>query len=404
MKVVQINAVYKSSSTGRLTEELHLYMKSHGLDSYVFCTNLKDTTKNIYKIGSKLDYRFHSLLSRVFGKQAYFSRGATKIILEKLSIIKPDVVILGNLHGNYINLPMLLNYLSINKIATIIILHDCWFFTGHCCYYTEDQCEKWKTKCVKCPILHKYNRSLFFDNSSFIFEDKQQLFNKIGNLTVIGVSDWIKNEAKQSPILENATSFRRVYNWLNLEVFKPLKNNSLRDKLQIDKKRFVILGVSQLWSEYKGLYRFIQLAHDQADSLIVLVGNIPKNITLPSNIMSVGPTSNIHELAQYYNMADVFVNFSIQETFGLVSAEAIACGTPLITNTVTANPEICGEGCGYIVNLEEWQKVIASIEEVKRNTKSFYTKDCRKFALANFNKNVCLHEYLKIIHDVAIKK
>lgn len=397
MNVVQINAVYHSSSTGRLTEELHNFLLDKGVNSYVFCTNIKGAKDNIYKIGNKLDYMLHASLSHLLGKQAYFSFISTSFMIKKLDRIQPDVIILGNLHGNFINLPLLLKYIANKNIPTILILHDCWFFTGHCCYYTDDNCYKWKVQCNKCPILHKYNKSLFLDNSKSIFDHKKQLFSQVKQLTVVGVSDWIKNEAMQSPILHNASNFLRIYNWIDLDLFKPLYTDTIRTDLSIGLDTFLILGVSQYWSEYKGLNRFIRLAKDNESYKIILVGEMPANVELPSNILSVGAVNSAEILAKYYNAADVFVNFSIQETFGLVSAEAIACGTPLITNSYTANPEICGRSCGYIVELDHWSTVIDAIEDVRIKGKKYFLNSCRNFAVNNFSKRNSLESYSNTI-------
>ena len=400
MRIVQINAVYQYSSTGKLTEEMQEYMLSKGEDSYVFCTNWNDSQKGIYKIGSKLDYKIHGLLSRVFGKQGYYSVIPTLNLIKRLRIIKPDVVVLGNLHGNYINLPKLLRYLAEDKVPTLLILHDCWFFTGHCCYYVEDQCSKWMTECKQCPAINKYNKSLFFDTSTELFNEKKKLFAKIENLTVVGVSEWVKNEAKKSAILSRAKRFDRVYNWLNLDLFHPKDATQVRTELKFGKSDFIILGVSQIWNDYKGIGRFVKLAESRPNYRILLVGKMPTDITLPSNITSLGVINNPEDLSMLYNMADVFVNFSIQETFGKVSAEAVACGTPIVTNTTTANPELCGEGCGIVVDLNDWSGVLEAIDTIHSNGKRTYSPNCVSFAQANFEKQGRLDEYYQLIKEI----
>lgn len=142
MKVVQINAVYEYSSTGRTTMEMHEYLISLGIDSLVFCTNKDIPSKQIYRVGNRAEMRIHSLMSHLFDVQGLCSQWSTKKVLSQLEKINPDIVILRNLHSNYINYPMILKYLAANDIPTIIVLHDVWTFTGHCCYYTEDKCDK----------------------------------------------------------------------------------------------------------------------------------------------------------------------------------------------------------------------------------------------------------------------
>lgn len=163
MKVLQINAVYEKFSTGRTTKEMHEYFLNNGIESFVASPYIASLKKNAYMIGNKFDWKMHALFSRLTGLQGYFSRNETKKLINYIDRIKPDIIHLRNLHSNYINLHMLLNYISNNDIATVITLHDSWFYTGKCMYYIEEQCSKWKKKCGKCPSLKKGNPSFFFD-------------------------------------------------------------------------------------------------------------------------------------------------------------------------------------------------------------------------------------------------
>lgn len=398
MKVVQVNAVYQYSSTGRTTKEMHLSLLERGIKSYVFCTNYEDRSNNIYRIGNTRDYKIHALLSRLFGKQGYFSTSSTRKLLSVIDCIKPDVVILRNLHGNYINIPLLLQYLADNDIATIAVLHDCWFFTGHCCHYTEDGCYKWQEECHHCPILNKYNKSLFFDNSRKIFQDKKTLFSNIKRLAVVGVSEWTTNEAKRS-LLGNAFIIKRIYNWIDLNTFKPIPADDLRKELCIEKEQFVVLGVAQGWSEAKGLSIFSSVAKKYPEIKVVLIGKMKEGQHLPLNVMSVGTLSDAHLLAKYYSMADVFINPSIQETFGKVSAEALACGTPVIANDATANPEIVGD-CGVVIHNNDLNEIYNAITTIKNNGRDYYYERCIARTKSSFDKDKNLNEYIQLCHDL----
>lgn len=399
MKVVQINAVYEFSSTGRTSREMHEYLQSQGYDSYVFCANLNRPKDHIYRVGNDLEHKLHALGSRLFGLQGYFSHFSTKLLLSKLRVIKPDIVILRNFHANYINIPMVLRYLGENDIPTIIVLHDCFFFTGHCCYYTKDNCDKWKTECYHCPILDKYNSSLFFDNSRRIFNDKKKYFKSIKKLAVVGVSNWVTSEAKQSPILSGAYIIKRIYNWIDQSVFYPRNASSFREKYGIKEDDYVVLGVAQGWGDVKGLPQFIKLAQEMSDIKVVLVGELTQS-DLPQNLIRIGRISSTEQLAMFYSMADVFVNFSIQETFGKVAAEALSCGTPVIVNQSTANPELCGEGCGKIVAHRDWKEVMDKVIEIRKEGKSTYTERCRSFAVQNFNKEKGLMQYIDLFKEL----
>lgn len=399
MKIVQINAVNEFSSTGRMTRELHEYLLSQGMESYIAACNVKDTNNTI-KIGNTLDYKIHALKSRIFGRQGFYSRQSTNRLIKTLSRIKPDIIHLHNLHANYINLPLLIDYISTNNIATVITLHDCWSFTGHCCYFTDSNCEKWKLNCGQCQELKKWNPSWFFDRSSQNLQDKKELFSKISNLAVIGVSDWVTNFVHDS-ILSSSKIIKRIYNWIDVDVFKPKSINKLRSKYGLENK-FVILGVSHAWSLGKGLFDFINLAQLRPDLTFVLVGSMPTNVTLPNNIISVGVINNSEKLAEYYSMADVFFNPSIRETFGLVTVEAMACGIPVIVYNATATPELVPSFCGEIVPIKSFEDTINAIQHIKETR-----LDRAKIAEhihQNFNREFLCREYLEVYKNLATPK
>lgn len=394
MKVVQINAVYEYSSTGRTTTELHEYLRNNGVDSYVFCCNKSIPNKNVFKIGCNWDFRLHSILSHLLGLQGFFSFFSTKRMLRHLDKIKPDVVHLRVLHSNCVNLPLLLKYLAKRDIATVITLHDCWFFTGHCCYFIDSNCDKWRNKCGNCPDLKNWNRSWFFDNTQYILKTKKELFEQIKNLTVVGVSDWVTSFIPYS-ILKEAKRIIRIYNWVDVNKFKPLDTTDLRKKLDLEDK-FVILGVAQNWYSTKGLKDFISVAKINPAMRFVLVGNIVTDETLPENIISVGVLSDVNELVSYYSMADVFFNPSIRETFGKVTIEALSCGTPVVVYNVTASPELVKSGCGYAVEKQDIETVSIKLNEIQEKGKSLYERYCRNFVVENFSEGILQKDYLNL--------
>lgn len=393
MKIVQVNAAFAVSSTGRTTKEMHEYLAEKGYDSYVFCPQANVQDKNVFEIGNGFDHKLHSLWSLLFGCQAEYSVFATKCMLKQWDSIKPDVVLLRNLHSNYINLPMVLRYLSENDIPTVNVLHDFFSMTGHCCHYVVDECEKWKTECNNCPITHKYNRSLFFDRSRHCFKNKAKGWLSIPRLAVVGVSNWTRDEARKSPMFKNARVIERIYNWVDVDCFRPQIVQGLREKTGISEDDFVILGIAQLWSENKGLSKFILTARALPDCKFLMIGDISNNVDVPNNIVRVGVLKDFQELSKYYSLANVFLNFSVVETFGKVMAEALASGCPIICNNTTAIPELCGEGCGFIMEKGTWQEALALIQKVREKSRDYYLRKCRDYSLNNFEQSKGLREY-----------
>ena len=399
MRILQINAVNKNGSTGRNVYELHKAMLNRGIQSYVAATHMRDNEENCFQIGTKLDWKLHGLFSRFFGLQGYFSKLATKELLDSIKRIKPDVVHLNNAHANYLNLRQLFNFLSVNDIPTVITLHDCWFYTGKCTHYTSVACNKWKTRCHHCPQLKKDNVSWFFDRTSKMWNDKKNWYESIPRLAVVGVSNWITEEAKKS-ILKNAKIIERIYNWVNLDVFKPVETKKIREKLNIFDKK-VILGVASEWDNRKGLERFVELSKviSKKEYVIILVGNC-KQTELPSNIITVNLVNDVNELVQYYSLADVFVQMSLQESFGKVVAESLACGTPVVTIDSTANSELVSRNCGIVINSMEISQIAKAIETVMAKDKSVYINKCRQFAKAMFDKEKNINLYFDLYKQI----
>ena len=389
MKVLQINAVYEKFSTGRSTKELHEAMLNKGIESFVACPDLSSLSESSYKIGNKLDWKIHALQSRISGKQGYFSKKATRDLLKYISKINPDIIHLRNLHSNYINLPMLLNYIAKNNIATVLTLHDSWFYTGKCVYYIEYNCERWMEYCGNCPALHIGNKSLFFDKSKEMLADKKSLFSKIDKLAVIGVSQWVTNDAKKS-ILKDSSIIQCIYNWIDLECFRPQDCKELKLTMGLDNK-FVIFGIAMSWCLQKGINLFHELADLlPSDCQIVLAGDDSGVINKNPKIKYIGTIKDVEFLSKLYAMADVFVNPTIQETFGKTTAEAMACGT--------ATPELVGKdgNCGFLIDENDAKLYYAKIMEIQKQTKETFGQAARKRAECMFSKEKNIQQYLDV--------
>lgn len=399
VKVVHINAVYKYGSTGRSLMELNEDLNHLGVESHCACSRTYGCP-GVYQIGDEKSIKLHGLFSRLSGKQGYFSKQNTKKLLRYIDSLSPDVVHLHNLHANYVHLPMLLSYLAKKDIATVIMLHDCWFFTGKCMHYTTQGCYKWETHCENCPQIHEGNNSWFFDRTKSVHEDRIRLFQAIPRLAIVGISDWVTNECRRSPIAKNAKITKRVYLWIDLDKFRPVNADKKRAELGLTDK-FVILGVAEQWGNPKGLDRFLHLATQiSPEKQIVLVGNPAPDVELPDNVLCVGKTSSQEELAEFYSLADVFVTFSYQETFGKVSAEAIACGTPVVCYNSTACPELVGKNCGIVVEKTDENGIFEAVNEIQRNGKAQYSEQCVRFANENFSRQKLTREFIEIYEEL----
>ena len=119
------------------------------------------------------------------------------------------------------------------------------------------------------------------------------------------------------------------HNEIDRTVFKPTPSD-FRERYGIG-DRFMVLGVASPWTERKGLGDFEWLAANLDERYaVVLVGLSSKQMKqLPANAVGLGRVDGPAELAGIYTAADLFVNPSREETYGMTVAEAAACGTPV---------------------------------------------------------------------------
>ena len=199
MKIVQISSEINSGSVGRIAEQIGDCIIQNGWESYITYARIKlSSTSNTIRIGNDFDLYTHGLKTRIFDSHGLGSKFATQKLVSNLKSIKPDIIHLHHLHGYYINYEILFEYLQKYNIQVVWTFHDCWSFTGHCCYYDFVGCEKWKNECYDCEQKNEYPKSLIFDRSNQNFHNKKIIFNSIVNMTIVTVSNWLGSEVKKS--------------------------------------------------------------------------------------------------------------------------------------------------------------------------------------------------------------
>lgn len=403
MKIVQINAVYGVKSTGRIVFDIHNKLKKIGAESYVFWGTecLKDIDESrIIQIGNIVDHKTHAALRRIDGKQAWHSKYFTLKLCKKLDLIQPDVVHLHNLHSNYIHFPTLMHYLGRKKISVLVTLHDCWFFTGYCMHYYTKDCLRWRNSCCDCPAVKKSSQN----NVIYMFQEKKILFSNISFLAVNGVSKWTSLAAKDSAILGSADLIETIYNWVDTDFFKPQKDkNRICRKYGIPMNKKIVLGVSQGWSATKGINEFYEIADKfECDVHVVLVGhnNEIENIR---NITFIGYIENREDMRSLYSAADLFINPSKIETFGLVNIEALACGTPVVAYNNTGSSEIISEDCGILVESGNIKALLTGVKCMLVREKKYYSLRCCQNVISRFNKESQIEKYIKLYQKIIYK-
>ncbi|MHB8131521.1 MAG: glycosyltransferase [Mobilitalea sp.] len=394
-KILQINITCQYGSSGRIVVEIHNFLLEMGFHSVIAYSAFRSNIKESFKIENTLENYLRRVLNRYFGKKYAHSILGTLRMIWKIKRLQPDLIHLHNIQQNSVHFPMLFKFLKKYGVPIVYTLHDCWAFTGGCYHFTELRCNGYQTGCMECK-LDKNQRDLSNKSTSRIWEEKNNALHGIERLQIICVSNWLKSCAEQSYMRD--LPLQVIYNGIDTYIFKPVKSEK-RAELGISVNEFMILGIANQWDNKKGLNTFSRLAELlDRPYRIVLVGITAYNC--PPNIIAVPRTDSIQELVELYSCADVLVNASKEETFGLVTAEAMACGTPVIAYNSTACGEVIRDDTGIILNSFNMEDLHIAIEDIRKTGKLNYSEKCINNIRKEFSKEEMLKQYLNIYEQM----
>ena len=391
MKVLQINSVCGRGSTGRIASDLADILKAQGHEcriAYGRDMPPESCREIAVRIGNSWDVRLHGVATRLLDAHGFASRRATARFLDWVRDYGPDLIHLHNIHGYYLNIELLFDCLKQLGRPVVWTLHDCWSFTGHCAHYTAAGCGGWKTGCGgACPRRQAYPKCLWKGSAAENFRRKRATFLGVPDLTLVTPSRWLAGEVRQSFLGEYPVEV--IPNGVDLEQFRPTPGD-FRKRHGLEGKR-VLLGVAGVWGDSKGLPDFMELAKRLGPGdRVVLAGLDSRQMDgLPDNVLGLGRTDSVRELAEIYTMADVFVNPSVEEALGMTTVEALACGTPVLTYDRSAVPEVADSTCGIAVP-PGVQNLLDALDRVR-----FPAEACRKRA-EEFDKRRRFGEYLEL--------
>lgn len=418
MKVVQINT-FPYKATGAIMMGIHSLLTQQGHDSYVVWGRGREP-QNTHEIAITDDWgvKLHGIYTRLTDKTGFASARATKILLKRLDEIKPDIIHLHNIHGYFLNIELLFEYIRKCRIKVVWTLHDCWAFTGHCAYFDMVGCEKWMTGCYHCEQSKTYPASLFTDHSSWNWKKKKELFADL-DITVVTPCDWLSTLVKKSYLKDYPVKV--IFNGIDLNIFKPsVDKDNIKKKYGLD-ERPIVLGVASEWTERKGLNDFVKLEQILGDKVqFVIVGLTEKQVCeMQNGIIGLQRTNNINELVDLYSVANLFFNPTYEDNFPTTNLEALACGTPVITYDTGGSPEsirigqqgieisigaIIKKENSKIVNIEKVKELLLEKIETEtvfdRQNKSLIVREACREAAMKFDINSRLNEYISLYQEL----
>ena len=392
MKILMINSVCGIKSTGRICTDLAVMLEERGHEVKIaYGREIVPETYQKYavRIGTDTDVKLHGLKARVADASGLGSTKPTKRFIQWIKEYDPDVIHLHNIHGYFLNIRVLFDYLRHCGKPILWSFYDCWSFTGHCAHFDFNGCDKWQTECKNCRFLEEYPKS-FVDGSKKNYRLKKSLFTGIPNLKVIVPSAWMKRMVELSYMKDYPC--RVLPNGIDLDRFYP-RQSDVKAKYGVENCKLLV-GVSSVWQKMKGIDYLNRLAETlpMEQYRLLLVGTPGKNVKIHPNIIHVDHTHCVDELCQLYAAADVFVNPTLQESQGLTTIEAFACGTPGVVFNAGGAAECVDDTCGVVVEKDNFEALVSGIKTICESDKD-YTDGCIAKA-QTYGKQACYQVFM----------
>jgi len=388
MRLLQINT-YLTGSVGKIAKEIHSFAGSEN-SMIAYGKGPNYNKPSFIKINSPFSTKLDHLLSRITGLSGIFSNSPTLNLIKLIEKYKPDVIHLHNLHGYYLNIYLLVNFLKKKKIKTIWTLHDEFMYTGNC--GSAIPCNKWLTGCGNCPHLNEYPPSYLFDWTSFLLKKKKELISDFDNLVFVTPSAWLANRVKQSILASKKIEI--IPNGIDCNLFSPRSVVELKEKHNLKEEKIVLAVAPDLFDGRKGGEFVLELAKQLSSEPIkfILIGSKENKIVEKGNLIQIPKTDNQLELAKYYSLADTFIICSKSENFPTVCLESLACGTPIVGFDTGGTKETAPNDLGIFVEYGNIEKLKSAILYMITN-KDILTKKCVDYALNNYSSEIMAQKY-----------
>lgn len=242
-KIFHISGALNFGAPGRIVEQIGLLSQKNGYECLVAHSSRNENPSQLqhYAITTRWQEVVHALGAKFLDLHGLLSTKQTRELVERIKEYQPDIIHLHNIHGYFCNFKVLFEYLDSVDTPVVWTLHDCWPFTGRCFHFVGVDCYKWKTGCYDCKAEPGYTVSKYYDRSEELYALKKRLFSSVKNLTLVPVSDWQAAFLKDSFLKD--CNVHTIHNGVDIEKFRPLDGNRLRDKHKLNGK-YVILGVA----------------------------------------------------------------------------------------------------------------------------------------------------------------
>lgn len=405
MNILQVNCHYKYGSTGKIMDDLSQYYCSVG-DQSIQCYSRgkRVKTPGVYKLAYEPICKLGKLINLFYCSPFEWGSYSTKKLIKLIQQKKPDIVHLHCINAYTLNVYKLFSFLSERNIKTVITLHAETFHTGGCAYALE--CNQWKNEegCVSCPQVNgKYFKNRVYRKWKKMRKSISNFEGK--NLALISVSPWLMARAEQSTIMKHMNHYV-VLNGINTEIFCRQNSECVARECFGINKRYILHVTSGFDDSIKG-GQYVEmiaqrLLNDHIEDVDILVVGPHKFESNYSNLHFLGIIRDQQVLANLYSNAEITLLTSKKETFSMICAESLCCGTRVVgfeagapeTISIPEYSRFCEQG-----NIDElYKNVIEALNDNSLERDEVSKKSVETYSRETMAKGY-RHIYERLLND-----
>lgn len=404
MRILYLNTTYSGGGAEKVTRQVCQGMKRRGHEVYeIVCYNRRGT---IEEEGVQVLYT--SVPGKILQRLQTGNRSNTSLtipyavryICRFIRTHQIDVVHLHNPHDSFLGIR---DIQTIQKQCPIVwTLHDFWALTGHCAFPVGCE-DRWKEGCIHCEHLNNYPR-IRTDVSSRLFQEKEIYLTGQGIHYAVP-SEWMKDCFLESYLRKETCSV--IYNSLPVSEWKVLEKEHLREKYGMQEGKFVLAFVAaDLKIPQKGMARLLEVLKglDPDRFSLVMAGKCSeewKEALQAFEVLDFGYVKEQTKMNEFYALADLLVNPSTYETFGLVNIEAMASGTPVAAFDVCVMPEVISSEAGWLaseISADALRSLICRIEADREGWKK-KADACHAYVQEKYEEEKMLDRYEELYQN-----
>lgn len=402
MKILMMHRGDGTSGGGQVQmQRLRSGLIRHGIDARVLCRERSLDDSVLMRSRPRLERFIGRFTERAGLHDIHLLSSFAVPKMEEF--MDADLVDIHSLHSgtySYLALPAL----TANKPA-VFTFHDMWPITGHC--HASLECERWKTGCGKCPHPEIYPE-IRRDSTSLEWKLKQRSYGR-SDFTIVTPSKWLHDRTKESMLAD--CDVRHIPHGVDTDVFQPLDKEYCRSLLGIPKgKNVLFCAMESMHRPLKGADLLVKALRELPesilkDSVLLLFGQtsreILKQVSMP--VINLGFIQHDRLKAIAFSAADLFVNPTRAESFGLVVLESMACGTPVVAFGVGGVPELVRSGItGYLAKPDDPHDLCEGVVRLLDDKEALgrMSQHCRNVAESEYSLELQIQSYIDVYRQV----